>query len=518
MPNISTENINTLAQAVASIGDGDYIYILKSGASSFARIELNLFIQALGEISGSGSGSIDADTYAVIQGNVNTVAVKVDELLGKLANLAFDEDKPDIIGDLSWDSGGGDEPSVRPVLTSPAINSTVNIGQIASDGTNVSKTIVVKGSGLTKDLTISASGTGFSVSPKVLSYADVNNGTSVTVTYANTGTGDGTTKSGSLSISSDEVSRSVSLRASKAAEGVTYHNISGSFTHCQMSGLPATVANGGSFSGTLVADDGYDLPSDITVNGSCTKSYNAGVLSLTNITSDITLSATAQQSETPSGDYISNGLILNLDGTDRGGTSGHWIDKVEGYDFELVGNPTEQNNGVEFDNGTKYGSCTNANLLGAIPEYSVGTIEICFTTLSGFNVANTVRTLVKPSETGQMGAVVASSGTKFCYGADESSAVLARNLISTVSDESLQIVSASAAQLMQNGVLSTASAVSASIKNNRMSAFMIGCGIVGGSSTTWAMAVIHSVRVYNRQLSESEMSHNQALDLAKYGN
>lgn len=446
MPNISTENINTLAQAVASIGDGDYIYILKSGASSFARIELNLFIQALGEISGSGSGSIDADTYAVIQGNVNTVAAKVDELLGKLANLSFDEDKPAVIGDLSWDSGGGDEPSVRPVLTSPAINSTVNIGQIASDGTNVSKAITVKGSGLTKDLTILARGTGFSVSPSVLSYADVNNGTSVTVTYTNTGTGDGTTKSGSLSISSDEVSRSISLNASKAAE------------------------------------EGGDEPPIVDE------------------------------------DYISNGLVLNLDGTDRGGTSGHWIDKVAGYDFELVGNPTEQNNGVEFNDGTKYGSCTNANLLGAIPEYSVGTIEICFTTLSGFNAANTVRTLVKPSETGQMGAVVASSGTKFCYGADESSAVLARNLISTVSDESLQTVSASAAQLMQNGVLSTASAVSANIKNNRMSAFMIGCGIVGGSSTTWAMAVIHSVRIYSRQLSESEMSHNQAIDLAKYGN
>lgn len=444
MPNISTENINTLAQAVASIGDGDYIYILKSGASSFARIELNLFIQALDEISGSGSGSIDADTYAVIQGNVNTVAAKVDELLGKLANLAFDEDKPAVIGDLSWNSGGGDTPSVRPVLTSPAINTTVNIGQIASDGTSVSKTITVKGSGLTKNFIISASGTGFSVAPSTLSYADVNNGTSVTVTYTNTETGDGTTKSGSLSISSDEVSRSVSLNASKAAE------------------------------------EGGDEPPVVE------------------------------------DDYISDGLVLNLDGTDRGGTSGHWVDKVEGYDFTLGSGATEQSNGVQFDAANEWGTCNDATLLSLLPSYTEGTIEIVFTSLSGFS--NTLRTLVKPSESGKIGAAIATQGTKFCYGVDSSSSELARTLVSAVSDPSLHIISANAARLVQNQTVSTAAVTTANVLPNRLSALAVGGAAVAGSSDTWAMAVIHSVRIYDRQLSESEMLHNQALDLAKYGN
>lgn len=444
MPNISTENINTLAQAVASIGDGDYIYILKSGASSFARIELNLFIQALGEISGSGSGSIDADTYAVIQGNVNTVAAKVDELLGKLANLSFDEDKPAQIGNLSWDSGSGDEPSVRPVLTSPAINTTVNIGQIASDGTNVSKTIVVKGSGLTKDLTILARGTGFSVSPSVLSYADVNNGTSVTVTYTNTGTGDGTTKSGSLSISSGEVSRSISLNASKAAE------------------------------------EGGDEPPIVDE------------------------------------DYISNGLVLNLDGTDRGGTSGHWISKVGDYDFTLGSGATEQTNGVQFDAANEWGTCNNADLMNAIPSYSEGTIEVCFTPLSGFG--GSIRTLVKPSEAGKIGAAISSNGAIFYHGVDSSRVELARALVSSVSDATLQVISANAVRLVQNRSTSTATLTSANIIPNRLSALAVGGAAVLGSNDTFAMAVIHSVRIYNRQLSESEMLHNQAIDLAKYGN
>lgn len=444
MPNISTENINTLAQAVASIGDGDYIYILKSGASSFARIELNLFIQALGEISGSGSSGIDADTYAVIQGNVNTVAAKVDELLGKLANLAFDEDKPEQIGNLSWDSGGGDEPSVRPILTSPAINTTVNIGQIASDGTNVSKTIVVKGSGLTKNLTILASGTGFGVSPGTLSYADVNNGTSVTVTYTNTETGDGTTKSGSLSIFSDEVSRSISLNASKAAE------------------------------------EGGDEPPIVDE------------------------------------DYISNGLVLNLDGTDRGGTSGHWISKVGDYDFTLGSGATEQTNGVQFDAANEWGTCNNADLMNAIPSYSEGTIEVCFTPLSGFG--GSIRTLVKPSEAGKIGAAISSNGAIFYHGVDSSRVELARALVSSVSDATLQVISANAVRLVQNRSTSTATLTSANIIPNRLSALAVGGAAVLGSNDTFAMAVIHSVRIYNRQLSESEMLHNQAIDLAKYGN
>lgn len=57
MANITTENINTLAELASSIGDGDYIYIHKAGANTFARIEKSLFMQG----SSQGSGGIDAN-------------------------------------------------------------------------------------------------------------------------------------------------------------------------------------------------------------------------------------------------------------------------------------------------------------------------------------------------------------------------------------------------------------------------------------------------------------------------
>ena len=42
---ITTDNINTKAQEVASIGDGDYVYIFKTGAQGFSRIAASHFAQ-----------------------------------------------------------------------------------------------------------------------------------------------------------------------------------------------------------------------------------------------------------------------------------------------------------------------------------------------------------------------------------------------------------------------------------------------------------------------------------------
>ena len=102
-----------------------------------------------------------------------------------------------------------------PMLTQPVSGTTINVGTIAIDGTNVSTQVAVKGANLTSSLNISVSGTGFSVSPSTLTASAVNNGTTVTVTYS--GTAQNAT--GTLTLSSSEVSRTVSLTASKAQPG-----------------------------------------------------------------------------------------------------------------------------------------------------------------------------------------------------------------------------------------------------------------------------------------------------------
>ncbi len=103
-------------------------------------------------------------------------------------------------------------PVAVPELTSPVDGSTVHVGTITGDETQVTKTITVKGSNLTKTLVLTASGTGFTVSPRMISASNANAGATATITYSATQAGDAT---GTLVISSNEVNVTVNLTASK---------------------------------------------------------------------------------------------------------------------------------------------------------------------------------------------------------------------------------------------------------------------------------------------------------------
>ena len=115
------------------------------------------------------------------------------------------------IDDIAITSNSGSVVT-NPQIIAPADGSTVNVGTIAATGTSVSKSITVKGSDLTKALTVSVTGTGFSVSPTSISAANANNGTTVTVTYTSSTAGSAT---GTLTISSSEASVTVNLTADK---------------------------------------------------------------------------------------------------------------------------------------------------------------------------------------------------------------------------------------------------------------------------------------------------------------
>lgn len=110
-----------------------------------------------------------------------------------------------------YGDGTGDD---TPMLLQPGNGTTINVGTIPADGSSVSTTLTVKGLNLTKPLTVSVSGEGFTVSPTTLTASAVNNGTTVTVTYS----GNETAATGSLTLSSSEMSRTVTLRASKESE------------------------------------------------------------------------------------------------------------------------------------------------------------------------------------------------------------------------------------------------------------------------------------------------------------
>lgn len=237
MANISQENINSLAQEAFTISDGDYIYIYKSGAGGFARIEKSALFAG---ISTSGGG-MSAEVYAAIQANVETLRSMLYTLTKTwLANLAFTNGRPSdsqlaaIANAFSWPendggSGGGDTPTGNPSLTvyvdgvAVSNGSTINVGTKTSSSGSVSKTITVKGSNLTKALTASLSGTGFyfgssgtQTSQTILANnANASSGWTLTVRYE----GSDTSATGTLTISSSEVSVTVNLTASYQEQG-----------------------------------------------------------------------------------------------------------------------------------------------------------------------------------------------------------------------------------------------------------------------------------------------------------
>ena len=102
----------------------------------------------------------------------------------------------------------------HPELTAPVNGTTVNVGTIEAGATSVTKSINVKGNDLTQPLTVTVTGTGFSVIPPMIPAAAANAGVSLTVTYSSSQAGDAT---GRLTIGSSEVSATVNLTASKEA-------------------------------------------------------------------------------------------------------------------------------------------------------------------------------------------------------------------------------------------------------------------------------------------------------------
>ena len=146
------------------------------------------------------------------------------------------------------------EANNTPALTAPENGSTINVGE-SLGGASVTKTITVSGRNLTEDLTVSVSGTGFTVSPTTLSATDVNNGTAtVTITYS--GTANGT---GSMTISSNEVSVTVDLTA-------TYVDTTPVLTAPENNSTVNVGTNTGSGVSKTINVKGQYLTQDLTVS------------------------------------------------------------------------------------------------------------------------------------------------------------------------------------------------------------------------------------------------------------
>ena len=525
MANITTENINTLAQLASSIGDGDYIYIYKASSGTFARIEKSLLMQAAGGISDS--------IYTAIKGNVNKVQATLDLLLSRLANMALTAEKPNAVGTLVWPSneGGGSSAMISLNPSSLAFPNT-------EVGDSNTMTFYVIGSGLTGGISLSVTGDGFSCSPTSIPLENANSVTEVTVEFEPLTAGN---KVGTIVVSStgvDSVSLYLTGRASESGEisqySVTYPSDSkithsggivnnalsvqlgistGFIGHERYVIDDATVAV--SMGGTpLVRGTGYTLANDqITIN---------------NVTGDVVISAEAKT-------YVDGGnLKFFLDCKDMGNTPGHWIDKVGGIDFTLHGTSVASDGGIVFD-GTAYGSVD----FGVALECAAGvsnpsTVEGVFTTNDSTNyrapiLSNAKYAIHSGSQVELDGLVclamqVAESGT----GVGEpyissffNSVVVGVDtlaLAATVDRMSNYYVSIVDHQILVNGEpIASNKLRGRSISINSNSVLEIGQRHLSSGSTYNHNGKIYAIRAYDRSLTESEQLLNYKIDKKLYG-
>ena len=154
-------------------------------------------------------------------------------------------------------------PVPNPQITAPVNGSTVDVGTIDATGTSVSKTITVKGTDLSKNLSVSVTGTGFSVAPNIILAANANAGTTVTVTYTSSTPGDAT---GTLTIGSNEASVTVNLTASKVAMPT--------ITITSVDAMEAELGAGSSIVRATVSADNNDENITLTVDGNFVISLN----------------------------------------------------------------------------------------------------------------------------------------------------------------------------------------------------------------------------------------------------
>ena len=527
MADLTTGNINTEAQTAASVNDGDYIYIYKADAGVFSKIEKSLLLQGAG--GGSGSG-ISAEVYEAIKDNVNRVQGRLDALIGALANMAFNSlPKPETVGVLTWPEG------TTPSIQTPSLDikyngaavSSVNVTADTSGATDIS--FVVKAANLTSnnafEFTLGGtSAVDCTLSTSSITAAQATSGATVTVTYSGT-----SAASATLSVSGNGLSASVNIAIAAAGSGL--HTIIGTLTNCYIDTLTtvsAQVANGGTWTGVLVAESGYELP---TINSGIITSGTAGSVSLSgstltisNITSDITFDIVASSAQQVA-EYISNGLVLHLDGKNQGGEQNKWIDTTSAHkEFVLIGNPTVTSNGVTFstDGVQQYGRYT-----GSVEDWPASscTIEVCFTPTIDFDEEdeNGVGLFGNSNNRDIAATFMPGDNRGFGFAAIAFNETGTRNykrLLSsdtTINSDQGVTLSMNFERHMLNGVVDSSSRV-----NTRVGTLYGDEGLsVGGflraaDKFVGCNAIIHEVRIYNRLLSEQDMKDNQKCDNDRY--
>lgn len=200
--------------------------------------------------------------------------------------------------------------------------------------------------------------------------------------------------------------------------------------------------------------------------------------------------------------YISDGLVFHLDGICKGSDSNRWTSLVGNAYFTLNSSISTVENNAVVVNGTGPLSGSNAMVIPA----TTGTIELCGQILTpvttGFLFSSNNGSSNKP-----LSVVKYSNGFMYSY---------ARFTNNCYNFDNFDTIIASPFSVSMNGLTGLLNGVSyTSMTSNgyNNTPFYIGAKSNASYATN---ARIFSIRMYNRQLSQSEMLHNLAVDNKRF--
>lgn len=281
------------------------------------------------------------------------------------------------------------------------------------------------------------------------------------------------------------------------------------------SGAGDTVELGSSLEVTLGIASGYNL---YVIKESSVKVYMGGnevagaydattdTITINNVVGNVVIVAEAMT-------YVQDGLAFHLDCKNRGGQSGHWIDRIGNVDFTLGSGVTEADAGVEFDGTANAKGVGNTSGLNITSLNDGGTIEAAFIAdaLTAPILSNTVE--------GGIGLELAYASHAGNIARDRFASASATDWSKVFAaiidiDAAYQCISMNYDRAIVNGVKANTRYNSWTAIDNTTT-FAIGYCTYNGNAR-YLNGKIFGIRVYNRKLSESEQMQNYMIDQKRY--
>lgn len=205
----------------------------------------------------------------------------------------------------------------------------------------------------------------------------------------------------------------------------------------------------------------------------------------------------------PITDYVQNGLVLLLDGIEKGNVSGSWIDYVAGHEFVGNGNVQFNNDHIYLEGSTNT-YLTNSSLNAY--SNSAATIEVVIVCEKASASTSEVVYMPKKGVTYAIG--FGFYRTKIIWASYN--AYSNPLYVPTSYRGSFSI---SRANAMQNGVTMQQNGTDYWGTASGMDGYNIVGKRANGSPFK---GKIHSIRIYNRQLTQAEVLSNLAVDNGRF--